>query len=211
MRNNWFAANCAPRILSQGLPHVMKLSGLIAAASLSGFSFLPARASDATKPVDYTQRNDPFAPAATITPEKKELPRADAIQDKRVEKTTIDKQPAAIGDRRAAIDVQETREKKVREKNSLRPETVEQPMSAFNHREATITTAADTKKPPTVAKYQDSLTAASASNMARFPALDRATTVKINRFVFKKNSSEAAPVTADAPVTPAAGGSPVQK
>ena len=188
----------------------MKLSSVIA-ASVGALIVSAACGADATTPVDYTQRNAPFAPAGTVTPEKKELPRADSVQEKRVEKTTVEKPTAAVGDRRAPISIEETRDKQVREKSSSRPETTEQPMSRFNHRDATITTAADTQKPPTVAKYQDSLAAASASNMARFPALDRATTAKINRFVFLKNGPEPTPLTADAAVTPAAGANPVRK
>ncbi|MEY4088623.1 MAG: hypothetical protein RJB55_894, partial [Verrucomicrobiota bacterium] len=61
--------------------------------------------------------------------------------------------------------------------------------------------------PPTVSKYQDRLDAASASNMARFPALNGATTAKINRFVFRKNTAEPDRVLGDVSVTPAAGGS----
>jgi len=188
----------------------MKLSSLIA-ASLSLLGATAARSADATAPVDYTQRNQPFAPAATITPDKKDLPRADGVQERRVDKTTVEKKPAAVGDRRAPIVIEETRDKNIREKNSSRPEVVAQPMSAFNHRDASITTAADTKKPPLVAKYQDSLAAASVSNMARFPAMDRATSAKINRFVFRKNAPDAAALTSDAAVTPAAGGSPLRK
>jgi hypothetical protein len=188
----------------------MKLPSLIAAASLSLFGGAVVRADDATTPVDYTQRNAPFAPAATITPPKSDLSRDDAVQDKRVETVTVDKKSAAIGDRRAAISVEETRDKNVREKNSSRPEAVGQSTNQFNHREAAITTGGDTKRPPTVAKYQDSLTAASASNMARFPALDQATTAKINRFIFRKNSPEPSakttpPLTGDASVTHAGG------
>jgi hypothetical protein len=54
-----------------------------------------------------------------------------------------------------------------------------------------------------VAKYQDGLAAASAANLARFPADGAATTAKVNRFVFRKNGAEASPVTAGAPVTKA--------
>jgi hypothetical protein len=187
----------------------MKLPGLIA-ASLSFLGAAIVLGADATAPVDYTQRNQPFAPAATVTPEKKELPRADAVQDKRVEKTTVDKQPAAVGDRRAAVAVEEARDKNVREKNASRPETVEQPMSALNHRDSAITTSGS-KQPALVAKYQEGLAAASASNMARFPALDRATTAKINRFVFRQNGVEDTAVTAGAAVTPAAGPNPIRK
>ncbi|MSU23293.1 MAG: hypothetical protein EXS32_05645 [Opitutus sp.] len=168
------------------------------------------RAADATTPVDYTQRNAPFATATAVTPEAKSPPRDAAMQDKRVEKTTVDKKPAAVGDRRAAVDVEEAREKIIREKNTRRPATTEQPLSQFNQRLAPMATATDTKKPPLVAKFQDGLTSASAANMARFPALDGTTTAKLNRFVFRKNSPEPAAATTPS-VTAAAGPSAVQK
>jgi hypothetical protein len=188
----------------------MKLSCLI----VTGLSLLGSSATwgaDATAPVDYMQRNQPFAPGATVAPGKKELLRDDAVQDKRVEKKLVDQQPAAVGERRAAVDVQETREKNVREINPLRPDAAGQPMSALNHREAPMATATDTRKPPLVAKYQDSLAAASRSNMARFPALGQATAAKINRFVLRKNAPEPTAVTGGAPITPAGGGSPGPK
>lgn len=187
----------------------MKLPSLIAAASLSLCGTV-VRAADATAPIDYSQRNAPFAPAAARTPEKKDLPRDTAVQNKRVAPATVEKQPAAVGERRAPISLEETRGKNIREKNFTQPTASAPEMSTFNHREAAIATSTDTQKPPTVAKYQDSLATASASNMARFPAIGRATTAKINRFVFRKNSPDS-PVTAGAPVVPAAGGSPVSK
>ena len=194
----------------------MKLPSQIAVAGLSLLMGRTASATDATTPVDYTQRNTPFAPAASITPEKKEMARDAAWQNKRVDPVIVDQPSAAIGDRRATVRVEETRDKLVREKQSTSPAGVEQPMSIFNHRESGIATASDTKKPPTVAKFQNSLTAASASNMARFPALDGGTTARINRFVFRKNGSEAsaktaAPITGGASVISAAGGSAVLK
>jgi hypothetical protein len=164
-----------------------------------------------TAPVDLSLRNAPFAPAAGIAPEKKSPAIDDAVQDKRVDKTVVEKTPAAVGDRRAAIDVQEARDKNVREKDSHRPEAVAQPMNAFNHREATLATTTDAKKPETIARYQDGLKAASTANMARFPALGGATTAKINRFVFRKNAPAPSPITGDAPVVPAAGGEKILK
>jgi hypothetical protein len=175
-----------------------------------------AWAADATTTVDYTQRNSPYAPAtgAAVTPDK-ESPKAktnETLQQKRVDKTTIDKATSPLGDRRAAIDLTETREKQVKEKQSHRPEVVEQPKSAFNQRQAGISTAGNTYKPPMVSKYQDSLTSASATNMARFPAIDRATGAKINRFVFRKNPSDAGALANETKaVTPAAGGASLQK
>ena len=194
----------------------MKLSGLIVRASLTLIGVAKLCAADATSPVDYTQRNTPYAPAATVSPDKKAPETNSTVQDKRVDKTLLDKKPAAVGDRRAPIDVTESREKNVREKDSHRPEKIEQPVSSFNHREASMSTATDASKPQMVTKYQERLTSASATNMARFPALDHATGAKINRFVFRKNASDApakstAPITGGASVVPVAGGSPIVK
>ena len=189
----------------------MKFSRLSVFVSLLFGAFSIGRTAEATQPIDYAQRNDAFAPAATVTPGAKTPQLDSTVQDKRVETTTLDKKSSALGDRRAAIDMQEAREKNVREKDSHRPETIEQPMSAFNHREATMATAIDTKKPPLVTKFQDSLTSASATNMARFPAAGGAATAKINRFVFRKNAPDSAAALGGTPVTPAAGGAVVQK
>lgn len=172
-----------------------------------------ARAADATRPVDPAQRNTSYAPAATVTPES-QVPTANTnarVQERKFETSKVDLQTSPLAGQRAAVDVKEGREKNVREKESRPPERKEQPVSAYNHRESRISTGAGTTRPPTVAKYQDSLTAASASNMARFPALDGATNAKINRFVFRKNPTESQGVQVGAVVTPAAGGSPIQK
>lgn len=188
----------------------MKTSVLFVVVAM-GATASGIRAANATSPVDPTQRNTSLAPAGTVTPAKKAPAVNPVLQDKRVEKPEFEKSVAPLGERRSAIDVTETREKTVREKDSRRPEVIEQKTSAYNHRPAGVSTDGDTTKPPTVAKYQDSLTAASASNMARFPAVDRATTAKINRFVFRKNPPDSSPLPGDGRVTPAAGGSAVQK
>lgn len=184
----------------------MKRSGLVILAS-SVLLLAAARAADATSPVDAAQRNASFAPgaAAATTPAKQTPVINEVVQEKRVDKATIDKRTSPLADRRAAIEIQEARPKNVQEKNSRRPETIDHATSAFNHRPAAITTAEDTRKPPTVAKYQDSLTAASATNMARFPALDRATGARINRFVFRKNPTEPTAALEGAAVTRAGG------
>jgi hypothetical protein len=178
-----------------------------------------ARAADATSPVDAAQRNGPFAPATSVTAPKKDSPKTnETVQEKRFEKSTVEKQTAPIADRRAAIDMQEAREKSVREKDSRRPETKEQPTSAFNHREAAISTQGDTTKPPMVAKYQDSLAAptpwgpgAAAGNTARFSTTDKGTVAKVNRFVFRKNPADTSAALDGAVVTPAAGGAAIKK
>lgn len=169
-----------------------------------------AWAADATRPIDYTQRNDAFLPQPQVQSGKR-TPGAEVVPQPRVTPPKVDKPAAAVGERRAAIDVTEARDKRVHEKNSREPEKVEQPRSAYDQQRARISTAADTNKPPLVTKYQDSLTAASASNMARFPAVSGATNAKINRFVFRKNGGTPANAPARGPVVPAAGGSPPTK
>lgn len=184
----------------------MRPRGLIVLGSLVVFAGM-ARGADATTPIDYTQRNSPFAPGGTYSAEKQTPATNSAVQEKRVETTTVEKKPAAVGERRAAIEIKEAREKSVREKDSHRPEKIEVPNSTYNHQQAGISTGADTTKPPMVAKYQDKLASASATNMARFPAIDGATGAKINRFVFRKNPEEKSAATTAAGITPAAGGS----
>ncbi len=165
------------------------------------------RAADATTPIDFTQRNGSFAPGPTISLPKKTLPMAGGIQDKRVAPPTVEKAMAGVGDRRAAIDVAEAHPKTVLPAAVERPEARPQELSGMNHRLAAITTATEKEKPPMVAKYQDSLTAVNAVKSQRFPALGQNTAAKINRFVFRKNSSETVVAPGGVPIVPAAGGS----
>jgi len=169
-----------------------------------------AHAADAAA-VDAAARNEAFAPAAGVTPAKSQPAVNAPVQDRRFEAPTIDKASAAIGDRRAAIDVHEARDKTIRDKQSQKPAAVTEPTSDLSRRLAPISTGGNTVKPPLVSKFQDGLTAASASNMARFPAAGRATTAKVNRFVFRRSNGEpavAAPDGRPAVVTPAGGGTP---
>jgi len=176
---------------------------------------LGAWAADATSTLDYTQRNSEFAPGATppITAEK-QTPQTqvnEGVQAKRFDKTVVAKPMAVVGERRAPIEMKETRGKLIIEKETRRPEKIVPPTSTYNQRMAPIATGTDTLKPPLVAKYQDSLSAASTTNMARFPAMDRTATATINRFVFRKNPAEAAGSGIASAVTPAAGGSEIRK
>ena len=187
----------------------MKVSSLLAAVSLV---LLPeARAADATTPIDYTQRNGAFAPGATVPVQKKTLPTADTLQNRRVEMPTVERTPAVVGERRAAIDVTEARPKEIRANESRRPEASAPVLNAFNHRPAGITTSGDTTRPPMVAKYQDALTAANATKVERMSAAGGGTTARINRFVFRKNPTESSAALEGATVTPVAGGSPIAK
>lgn len=184
---------------------------LLAVITTLGVGAFSGFAADATTPIDYRQRNEPYAPADSVAAEKQKPATNRSVQDKRVDKATIEKKTSPLRDQQAAIEMKETRPKEVREKDSRRPEATEHVTSGFDHRQARISTTGDTSKPPTVAKYQDSLAAASATNMAKYPAMDKATSAKINRFVFRKNPIDASAAVNGRPVTPAAGGAVLQK
>jgi hypothetical protein len=100
---------------------------MLAMITTLGICVVAARAADATTPVDYTQRNDPFAPANGLTPPKQQPPTNEVVQEKRVDKAVVEKQKSALRERQAGIDVTEARVKEVREKDSHRPETRSSP------------------------------------------------------------------------------------
>lgn len=189
----------------------MKSSGLIVFASLTVIGSATAWAADATSPLNATQRNTSFAPAPSVTPDKKAPETKAGVQEKRVDKNVVDKKPAAVGERRAAIDITETREKNLREKDSHRPEKVDQPVSAYHLRESSLTPGANVTRLPMMAKYQDGLTASNATTSTRISATDRATAAKINRFIFRKNAPDSGVALEGASLTPAAGSAAVQK
>ena len=189
----------------------MKPTLLAVIATVSICVVSPTHAADATSPIDYKQRNAPFAPADNVAAEKQKPASNSRVQDKRVEKPAVERKVSPLLGQEAAVDVKETNPKHVREKDSHRPERIDQPTSIYNHRAADIATASDATKPPMVAKYQDSLTAANAVKTVKSSALDRTTTAKINRFTFRKNPSESSAPINGSPVVPAAGGSVLQK
>lgn len=176
-------------------------------AALVGFCSLvsAATAGDPTSSIDPATRNATFAPAGTIAPSATSPTVDSVVQQKRVSPGVIEKSLAAVGDRRAPIAVEEARDKTVLEKNSRSPETSAATStanaSAFDHRVAAISVTDNRRQPPLVAKYQDGMVAASAANLARFPAASSATGATINRFVFRHNAPEAAP--GPLPATPA--------
>lgn len=179
-------------------PHRAILSALVLATGLA--------AADATSPVDAAKRNETFAPGGTVTPARR-TPADEgnaSVQTRRFETGVVPRTESALDGRRSPIDVQEARPKDVQDKVSTRPEAPEPRRSALDHRPADISTTQQLT-PPKVARFQESLDAASAANMARFPAMDQATGVKLNRFVFRKNPPDNGGALPGAPVTPAGG------
>src|SRR5688500_18711529 len=123
----------------------MKPSTLVATAILGLFTGY-AGAADATTPIDYTQRNQPYTPVESVKSQKQKPAPNSIVQDKRVNPAVLEKKESSLRGREAAIDVKEAHPKNVRVKDSHRPETIEHSTSDFNHRTSTITTAGDTSK-----------------------------------------------------------------
>lgn len=169
-----------------------------------------SRAADATRTLDYTARNTPFAPEAAVKPPVQSPAVVEDLQNKRVTPGVIERKTSPVGSRKAAIDVTETRPKSVQEKVVKSPDSKSPARSDLTDKRSGITTATQVN-PQRVSKYQESLVAASATNMARFPAVGRDTTAKVNRFVFRKNAGEPVDTPIGAPISPAAGGSPIRK
>ncbi len=183
----------------------MMPSGSVVLASMCVI-FSDSHAADSTRPIDYTDRNATYAPGATVKPAARPPVIADDIQRKRVNPPTVNKTTTPAGERRAPVEVVEAGEKRVQSKAKITPEKTVPNPSALGQKRAGINVA-NTVTPPLVAKYQDSLVAASAANSAHFAALDQRTTAKINRFIFRKNGADLSGSAIGAPVVPAAGGS----
>lgn len=182
----------------------MKPSGLVFVATLACCTTAQG---EATAPLDVTQRHEPFAPAASITPGKRNPATTRTLQNRTLEmpRTELARTPASA--QQSPLAVAEQREKHVREFPAKRPSSMENARSALDRRPSSISTRDTKAKPPLVAKYQESLAAASASNMARFPATEAHTKGKLNRFVFRKNPPENEGPSPASAVLPAAGGS----
>jgi hypothetical protein len=155
------------------------------------------RPTGATVSPDYTRRNEAFAPAATRVP-KRPLPANDRILPAPRVRHPIatEKTVTAVGDRRARIDISETRAKLVIEPD-VHPRSAAQTkrLNPFNHRKAHIATASAGRTFPLVAKYRDRLAAANAAGISRVSLSGRAVLARINRFVFRKNRTASAPAS----------------
>ncbi len=162
---------------------IVGVAGLFSAALLHGATPLPvdARASEARLPTAIRPASAVQSPSDRRT-----------LENRRLDQTTTAPVAENVRERTAPLAVHEAQPKTVRENIVQHPSSLPQPRSAFDGRNASIATADTLARPPLVKKYQDSLAAASAANMSRFPAADSKTVGRINRFVFRKNGPSAA-------------------
>ncbi len=166
----------------------MKLTGALLLAALGLASSSSAHAADPAK-VDYSERNTPYAPAASVSPAKRAPQRNDSLQDRRISPAVIDQPTAAIGSRQAPIDLAETTAKTLISPASRRPETRALEMNAFDHRESRFQPDTAQAGPKLATRYQTALTSARATNLTGSPAVGADTTARVNRFVFHRNTA----------------------
>lgn len=168
--------------------------------------------------IDASKQNTQLAPTpestdTPLSPEREANQRSffrnDHVQDQRF--TTpdlVERKDAAVGDKRAPIDVTEKREKTIVDRKDFpKPEVRDREMHHRDGEKSRIQPKGDMVKTyDKVSKYQSRMTDADMAAAQRAPKLEKRTTFeKLNRFVFKRN----APGSADGKpvVTPAAGGS----
>jgi hypothetical protein len=168
--------------------------------------------------IDATKQNTQLAP----TPESADTPlspdretnqrtffRNDHVQEQRFRTPElIERKDAAVGDRRAPIDMTEKREKTIIDRKDYpKPEVREREMFHRDGEKARIQPKGDMVKTyDKVSRYQSRMTDADTAAAQRAPKLEKRTTFeKLNRFIFKRNApgaTDGKPV-----VTTAAGGS----
>ncbi|MBW8781912.1 MAG: hypothetical protein JF599_08500 [Verrucomicrobia bacterium] len=179
---------------------------------------LAVRAEDPTK-VEPAQQNTQLSPTPDTTDNRLAPGNADNqrpfLRDERVQDSRFptpevkDKTMAPANDRRAPVEVKETRDKTILDRKDYpKPEVRDRETSHYDGEKARIQPQGDMiKKYDTVSKYQNRLTDAETAASQRQPKFEKRTTFdKVNRFVFRRN----APGGDDkALVTPAGGGVPV--
>jgi hypothetical protein len=180
----------------------MKLPGIALAVAVGWFCARSAAAADVTAPIDYTRRNEAFAPAPSVAPDIRRPVERRTLEDTPRSFPVSSPSPGPLGDRRAPISVTETSPKSVAVSDPLHPDASAPTMSALEYRRAPILPGTHAVKPPLVEKYQAALSPRGAIRVVRLPALAPDATAAIDRFVFRHNQ----PVPASATATAAASG-----
>lgn len=185
----------------------MKLPGALPLAALGLATSLALHAADPAK-VDYTERNTPYAPAASVSPAKRAPELNNSLQDRRVTPPLIDRAVAAVGSRQAPIDLTEKTAKTLVTPDSRRPEARTMELNAFDHRESRFQPDAAHDGPKLATRYQTALSSARATSENSAPAMGAGTTARVNRFVFHRNT--ATPLGTANAATAAGGSTPVR-
>lgn len=141
-----------------------------------------------------------------VLPDAKPIERNDVLMEQRYDTRTIEKKEAPVGDRRSAIDVSETREKKFFTTPERKEyDTIERKDNPWSGKKSRYSTADDAYRTQMATRFQDKISDASPVTRNVKPVLEKRTTFdRINRFVFQKNSDQAVTVTTAGSEKPAA-------
>jgi len=133
-----------------------------------------------------------------ILPENPELKRNEVLLDKRIETKILPRKDAVVGERRSALVVEESREKKqfaTPERKKF--DIIERRDSPWAGKVSRYSTAEDSYRSQVATRFQDKIGDASPISQEVRPVVSQRTTFdKINRFAFRKNADQAVSVTA---------------
>ena len=139
----------------------------------------------ASNPAVAAERNETFDAGPTIRPEVRAKTQAESLQNRRVDYPALPQTPAPTADRRAPLNVGETRPKSVLPAD-VRPPAVRTPqLNTLSHRVSGLDPKDRLTSPPLVSKYQDSLRAAASLRPGRSPVIEKpGWFARLNRFFF---------------------------
>lgn len=160
---------------------------LAALAILPALSAAPGRA-------DPSKRANRFSTEKKADlPELQPIERNEVLMESRFDAgVPVEREQAAVGDRRAPIDVEETREKtRFTAPERPAPEVIERKESPWAGKQSRFSTSEDAYRSKVATRFQDKIGAASPINENVRPVISQETTFsKINRFAFRKNADQ---------------------
>lgn len=140
-----------------------------------------------------------------VLPENRPLERNEVLMDKRFEGETLPRKDAIVGERKSAIIVQESREKKTfAAPDQKKFEVIERKESTWNGKQSRFSTAEDGYRSKMAVRFQDKIGEATPiTREVKTQASKRTTFDRVNRFVFRKNADQTVGVSTAGAETPA--------
>jgi hypothetical protein len=182
------------------LPRGVGVNALSIVKPLAGLLLAAAFCMTAVSVYSAPGRMDPTKRARVSTEKKADLPDAveikqnEVLQDRRFSTGEVrEKKDAIVGERRSAIEVEETREKKMAPTRELiEPDQIPRKESVWNGKQSKFSTGEDTYRTRVATRFQDKIGDASPFPAPARSVTDQRTTFsKVNRFAFRKNGDQA--------------------
>ncbi len=141
--------------------------------------------------IDASKRSSIKTGESTITPEVQQFDRVDGVQNKRFDTGTLREEPrSSLGDKRAAIDLKESKKKNLITPEKKTYEKITYDNSAFDGKRSNrFQTGEQTYRTSLSERYQSSLSDA-ADAAPKTVVKKRTTFDSVNRFIFRRNRPE---------------------